>query len=260
MARALPDGGATGRADEVEQHRRQQGSAGTSGHISRVAAGRRRPSEPGGRRFGAPGSGKPWWRPGWGRRGCWRTAGALWMAAAAVGVGEPDDGGSAVCPGFHRPPPRDREATRLPPVFSSPAPPGWDGDRFGFYPGLRTPRLPAAHARAETGQRALARVPHLGPKPNLQQHLPLDSCTLTSHELHRRLEGQPPRRPDIFALSMWHWDPPKLPQNPYLPRSFRNLARIQSRSHHLPLRGQAPAGRPMVSGSERAIRPGPSLR
>jgi hypothetical protein len=56
-------------------------------------------------------------------------------------------------------PPRGREAAHLPPVFSSPAPPGWNGDRFGFYPGLRTPQLPAAHARAETGHRALTRVP-----------------------------------------------------------------------------------------------------
>jgi hypothetical protein len=106
--------------------------------LAAISVGSRRhyrPSEPGGRRFGAPGSGKPWWRPGWGRRGCWRTAGAVWMAAAAVGVGEPDDGGSAVCPGFHRPPPRDREATRLPPVFSSPAPPDGTGTASAFTPG-----------------------------------------------------------------------------------------------------------------------------
>src|SRR6476660_10227162 len=43
------------------------------------------------------------------------------------------------------------ERTRFPPVFSSPAAPGWNGSRFGFYPGLRTPRSPAEHAGAETG-------------------------------------------------------------------------------------------------------------
>jgi hypothetical protein len=46
----------------------------------------------------------------------------------------------------------------LPPVFSSPAAPGWNNGRFGFYLGLRTPQLPATHAKAETGHRALARV------------------------------------------------------------------------------------------------------
>ena len=66
------------------------------------------------------------------------------------------------------PPPRSREAHRFPPVFSSPAAPGWNGSRFGFYPGLRTPRLPATHAEAETGHRALARVLHLRHQPNLQ--------------------------------------------------------------------------------------------
>jgi len=63
---------------------------------------------------------------------------------------------------------------RFPPVFTSPAPPGWDKGRFGFFPGLRTPQLPATHAEAETGQRALARVLHLRPQPDLQQRLPLE--------------------------------------------------------------------------------------
>ena len=65
-------------------------------------------------------------------------------------------------------------ACRLPPVFSSPAAPGWNTGRFGFYPGLRTPRLPAAHARAETGHHALARVLHPRPQPGLQRCLPLE--------------------------------------------------------------------------------------
>jgi len=63
---------------------------------------------------------------------------------------------------------------RFPPVFSSPAPPGWDRDRFGFYPGLRTPQSPATHARAETGRRALARVTRLRHQPHLQRRLPLE--------------------------------------------------------------------------------------
>jgi hypothetical protein len=65
-------------------------------------------------------------------------------------------------------PSRSREAVRFPPVFSSPAAPGWNGNRFGFYPGLRTPQLPTEHAEAETGPRTLARVLHLRHQPNLQ--------------------------------------------------------------------------------------------
>ncbi len=38
----------------------------------------------------------------------------------------------------------------FPPVFSWPAAPGWNGNRFGFDPGLRTPQSPAEHAEAET--------------------------------------------------------------------------------------------------------------
>jgi len=45
----------------------------------------------------------------------------------------------------------------FPPVFSWPAAPGWNGNRFGFDPGLRTPQSPAEHAEAET------RPLHTGP-------------------------------------------------------------------------------------------------
>ena len=48
----------------------------------------------------------------------------------------------------------------FPPIFSSPADPGWNKDGFGFDPGLRTPQLPTTHAEAETGHQALARVLH----------------------------------------------------------------------------------------------------
>jgi hypothetical protein len=44
------------------------------------------------------------------------------------------------------------------PVFPSPAAAGWNGNRFGFYPGLRTPRLPTTHAKAGTVPRTLDRV------------------------------------------------------------------------------------------------------
>ena len=64
-------------------------------------------------------------------------------------------------------PPTGRERHRFPPVFSSPAAPEWNEGRFGFYPGLRTPRLPTTHAEAETGHRALTRVLHLRHQSNL---------------------------------------------------------------------------------------------
>ena len=79
-------------------------------------------------------------------------------------------------------------SSSFPPVFSSPALPGWNGQRFGFYPGLRTPQLPAAHARAETGQRALTRVLRLRPKPDLQQRLPLEPM----HHHTARNQTSPP--------------------------------------------------------------------
>ena len=71
-------------------------------------------------------------------------------------------------------PPQGREAAAS--RRSSPRlpPPGWDKGRFGFFPGLRTPQLPAAHAEAETGQRALAQVLRSRPQPDLQQRLPLE--------------------------------------------------------------------------------------
>src|SRR5689334_6593027 len=54
--------------------------------------------------------------------------------------------------------PRAGNPRGFPPVFSPPAAPGWNETGFGFYHGLRTPQLPATHAGAETGPRALARV------------------------------------------------------------------------------------------------------
>ncbi len=71
-------------------------------------------------------------------------------------------------------PPSSREAPLLPAGLLLACAPGWDKGRFGFFPGLRTPQLPATHARAETGHRALTRVLHLRHQPNLQQRLPLE--------------------------------------------------------------------------------------
>src|SRR6266516_1691780 len=89
---------------------------------------------------------------------------------------------------------------RFPPVFSSPAAPGWDTGRFGFFPGLRTPQLPATHAEAETGQRALAQVLHLRPQPDLQQRLPLE--LMRPHAARSRpLPPSPPRAPARTAAS-----------------------------------------------------------
>src|SRR6185437_1588986 len=87
---------------------------------------------------------------------------------------------------------------RFPPVFSSPTAPGWNKSSLGFYPGLRTPQLPAAHARAETGQRALARVLHPRPQPGLQRRLPLELM----HPHAARSRRWPPTPP---------WSPPSRP-------------------------------------------------
>ncbi len=65
-------------------------------------------------------------------------------------------------------PPRSREAHWLPAGLLLARSPGWNGNRFGFDPELRTPRSPAEHAGAETGPRALAQVLHLRHQPNLQ--------------------------------------------------------------------------------------------
>jgi hypothetical protein len=47
------------------------------------------------------------------------------------------------------PEPESETATRR--SSPCPRPPGWNDSRFGFDPGLRTPRSPAEHAGAETG-------------------------------------------------------------------------------------------------------------
>jgi len=44
------------------------------------------------------------------------------------------------------------------PAFPSPTTPGWNGNGFGFHPGLRTPQLPATHAKAGTVPWTLNRI------------------------------------------------------------------------------------------------------
>ena len=56
------------------------------------------------------------------------------------------------------------------PVFSSPVAPGWNEEPLGFFPELRTPQLPATHAEAGTGHRALARDYTYRHQSNLLRH------------------------------------------------------------------------------------------
>jgi hypothetical protein len=60
--------------------------------------------------------------------------------------------------------------------------PGWNGTRFGFFPELRTPQLPATHVRAGTG---LEHWPGATPPTSsaLQSAHSLATCNLVSHVL-----------------------------------------------------------------------------
>src|ERR1019366_182444 len=60
--------------------------------------------------------------------------------------------------------------------------PGWNGTRFGFFPELRTPQLPATHVRAGTG---LEHWPGTTPPTSsaLQSAHSLAPCSLVSHIL-----------------------------------------------------------------------------
>lgn len=89
---------------------------------------------------------------------------------------------SPITPGQPAAAPGPGSLTIFPPVFSSPAAPGWNKDRFGFYPRLRTPRSPTTHAEAETGQSRTgpSTTPPASTEPP-NRCLPLHSCTITSH-------------------------------------------------------------------------------
>jgi hypothetical protein len=81
---------------------------------------------------------------------------------------------------------RDREAAA--PRRSSPRlPPRMGQGLLRLLPWTPHPQLLAAHAKAETGQRALAQVIRLRPQPDLQQRLPLELCTITPHAIRSGL-------------------------------------------------------------------------
>jgi hypothetical protein len=87
-------------------------------------------------------------------------------------------------------------------------------ERFGFYPGLRTPRLPTTHARAETAHWTLDRITSSSKRP------PIDVITHdVRHHVARLLPAsiRPLRRPNGEVLS-----PPlghKAPRGARFPRS-----------------------------------------
>jgi hypothetical protein len=67
--------------------------------------------------------------------------------------------------------------------------PGWNGTRFGFFPELRTPQLPATHVRAGTG---LEHWPGATPPTSsaLQSAHSLATCNLVSHDLRPVIHRQ----------------------------------------------------------------------
>jgi hypothetical protein len=80
-----------------------------------------------------------------------------------------------------------REVARFPPVFSSPAAPGWNRSRFGFDPGF----APRGHPRRTPRRRQArppARVLHLQHQPNLETVPP--PCLM-----HRHVAHNPPKPP-----------------------------------------------------------------
>ena len=83
------------------------------------------------------------------------------------GIGSPDHPEATGCR------PRAGKRHRFPPVFSSPAAPEWNESRFGFYPGLHTPQLPADARRG--GDRPSRTGPSTTPMTSIepQRCLPL---------------------------------------------------------------------------------------
>jgi hypothetical protein len=71
--------------------------------------------------------------------------------------------------------------------------PGWNGTRFGFFPELRTPQLPATHVRAGTG---LEHWPGATPPTSsaLQSAHSLATCNLVSHVLRPVITHAQPHR------------------------------------------------------------------
>jgi hypothetical protein len=75
--------------------------------------------------------------------------------------------------------------------------PGWNGTRFGFFPELRTPQLPATHVRAGTG---LEHWPGATPPTSsaLQSAHSLATCNLVSHALRPVITDE--QQPASFPL------------------------------------------------------------
>ena len=71
--------------------------------------------------------------------------------------------------------------------------PGWNGTRFGFFPELRTPQLPATHVRAGTG---LEHWPGATPPTSsaLQSAHSLATCNLVSHVLSPVIAHEQPHQ------------------------------------------------------------------
>ena len=82
------------------------------------------------------------------------------------------------------------------PVCPSPVTPGWDGRSFGFPLGLRTPPLPATHAKGGARQRAHARDYTTDITSVRLTASPLAKCDLVSqrHESEMHGPGIQPRR------------------------------------------------------------------
>ena len=74
--------------------------------------------------------------------------------------------------------------------------PGWNGTRFGFFPELRTPQLPATHVRAGTG---LEHWPGATPPTSsaLQSAHSLATCNLVSHVLGPVIPDEQPQRSPV---------------------------------------------------------------
>jgi len=72
--------------------------------------------------------------------------------------------------------------------------PGWNGNRFGFFPELRTPQLPATHVRAGTDSE---HWPEAMPptSPALHPASSLATCDLVSHDLRPVLHAKHPFHP-----------------------------------------------------------------
>jgi hypothetical protein len=94
--------------------------------------------------------------------------------------------------------------------------PGWNGTRFGFFPELRTPQLPATHVRAGTG---LEHWPGATPPTSsaLQSAHSLATCNLVSHTFSPVVSNQHQHRPAPFPSPVSNRQPRQSHQRPNEP-------------------------------------------